>query len=130
MEQEKQREMIYRLSMFEQQIHALQEQLGAVENGINDLGSLNLGLDELRGSIGKEILAPLGRGIFVKATVSSEDLRVDIGGKTLVKKSIPETKEIIEEQVKKLAGVKKELGENLEKIDEEMRKAVEEIQGK
>ena len=130
MEQEKKQELIFKLGMFEQQIHQLQEQIEAVEKGINDLGTLGFGLDELKGSVGKEILSPLGRGIFVKATLVSEDLTVDIGGKNFVKKGIPETREIIEEQIKKLIAVKGELNDNLEKIGEEMRKSLEEFQDK
>jgi len=128
MEQEKKQELIFKLGMFEQQIHQLQEQMEAVEKGINDLGTLGFGLDELKGSTGKEILSPLGRGIFVKTKLVSEDLTVDIGGKNFLKKNIPETKEIIEEQIKKLISVKKELSENLEKISEEMTKTLEEFQ--
>ncbi len=129
MEQEKQQELIFRLGLFEQQIHQLQEQMEAVEKGINDLGTLNFGLDELKGSTGKEILSPLGRGIFVKAKVASENLTVDIGSGNLVKKGIPETKEIIEDQIKKLIQVKKELDSNLERMGEDMNKALEEFQG-
>ena len=128
MEQEKKQELIFKLGMFEQQIHQLQEQIDAVERGINDLGSLGFGLDELKGSIGKEILSPLGRGVFVKATLASEDLTVDIGGKNFVRKGISETKEIIEEQIKKLIAVKGELNDSLEKIGEDMKKALEEFQ--
>ena len=128
MEQEKKQELIFRLGMFEQQIHQLQEQMDAVERGINDLGSLNFGLDELKGNIGKEVLSPLGKGIFVKTKLASEDLTVDIGGRNFVKKSIPETKEIIKEQIKKLISVKKDIDENLEKISDEMRKSLEEFQ--
>ena len=128
MEQEKKQELIFRLGVFEQQIHQLQEQMDAVEKGINDLGALGFGLDELKGSTGKEILSPLGRGIFVKANVVSEDLTVDIGGKNLVKRSITETKEIIEDQIKKLIAVKGELNENLERISEEMTRTLEEFQ--
>lgn len=128
-ETEKKQELFFKLSMFEQQIHQLQEQTDAVEKGINDLGALGFGLDELKGSTGKEILSPLGRGIFVKAKISSEDLTVDIGGKNFVKKDISKTKEIIEEQIKKLILVKKELNENMEKIGEEMTKTLEEFQG-
>ena len=127
MEQEKKQELIFRLGMFEQQIHQMQEQMEAVEKGINDLGSLNFGLDELRGNVGKEILSPLGKGIFVKTKLASEDLTVDIGGRNFVKKSIPETKEIIEEQIKKLIIIKKEINGNLEKISDEMRKSLEEF---
>jgi prefoldin alpha subunit len=129
-ETEEKQELFFKLSMFEQQTHQIQEQIDAVEKGINDLAGLGFGLDEIKGSVGKEILATLGRGVFVSAEVKSEDLTVDIGGKNFVKKSISETKEIIEEQIKKLISVKTELGENLEGIGREMTKTLEEFQGR
>ena len=72
----------------------LQEQLQAVEQTTMDLRTLDLGLDDLKDSKDKEILAQVGRGIFVKAKVISDDLIVDIGGKNFVSKTI-ENKELI-----------------------------------
>jgi len=115
-----QEELMYKLSIYEQQIQQLQQQLEAVEQAIIEMNSLVLGLDELVGSKDKEILAPIGRGIFVKTKLISEDLTVDVGGKNFVKKSIPETKKLIEDQIKKLEDVKKELEDNLEEINNEL----------
>ena len=115
-----QEELMYKLQIYEQQIQQLQQQLEAVEQAIIEMNSLILGLDELTGSKDKEILAPIGRGIFVKTKLVSEDLTVDVGGKNFVKKSIPETKKLIEDQVKKLEEVKKELNDNLEGINNEL----------
>ena len=83
---EAQQELMFKLSMFEQQIQQIQQQLQAVEQGVAELTSLNLGLEEIVGSEGKEIMAPIGRGIFVKAKLLSEELIVDVGGKNFVKK--------------------------------------------
>ena len=121
-----QQELMYKFSIFEQQIRELQQQIEAIERGIVDLNSLNYGLDELVNSEGKEIFAPLGKGIFVKANVVSEELNVDIGGGNFVKKSIPETKQLIEEQIKKLEGIQKELEQNLEEIGKELGKLMNE----
>ena len=112
--QQEQQEIMFKLSMFEQQIQQLQQQLQAVEKGIVELNSLNLGLDELVGKEGKEIFASSGKGIFAKAKLISEDLIVDIGDKNLVKKTIPETQKLVKNQIKKLEEVKKELNKNLE----------------
>jgi len=131
MDKEKnQQELMYKLSAYEQQIQQLQQQLQAIEQAIVEMDSLNLGLDELVGSEGKEILAQIGRGIFAKTKLFSEELIVDIGGKNFVKKSIPDTKKIIEEQIEKLEDVKKELEDNLEKINEELTKTFMSAQGK
>jgi prefoldin alpha subunit len=120
MDEQEQQELYFKFSMFEKQIKELQQQIEAVENGIVDLTTLNFGLDELVGSKDKEIYAPLGKGIFVKAKLISEELNVDIGSGNLVKKNIPETKELIESQIKKLQGIKIELENSLEEIGKEI----------
>ena len=119
---ENQQELIFKLSMYEQQIRNLQQQLEAVEKGILDMNNLNLGLDELIGSKDKEILAPIGRGIFVKTKLLSEELTVDVGDKNFVKKGIPDTKKIITEQIKK------ELNDSLDSLNQEMTSMINGIQ--
>ncbi len=124
---EPQQKLIYELAIFEQQIQNLQQQIQAVETAIIDMNSLTFGLDELVGKSGKEILAPIGRGIFTRAKLVSEDLIVDIGGKNFVKKDIPETKELITKQITKLENVKKELEEDLELIGEKLKRFYEDV---
>jgi prefoldin subunit 5 len=83
-------------------------------------------LDELIGKKDNDILAPIGRGIYASAKLTSEELLVDIGDKNFVKKSIPETKNILQGQLKKLDKVKEELfAQN--KLDVFARKSIEEI---
>ncbi len=125
---EAQQELMFKLSMFEQQIRALQQQLQAVEEGTIDLNTLNFGLDEISGSNGKEILAPMGRGIFVKAKLLSEDLLVDVGGKNLVKKNVEETKKLISEQMEKLDIIKEDLNNKLSEMENELTKTIQESQ--
>ena len=113
-------ELLFKISMFEQHIENLRQQLSAIEESLVYLESLNLGLNDIKDSKGKEILASIGKGIFVKAQLLSEELILDVGGKNFVKKDIPETKKIIGEQIKKLQEIKKELEEKLEEINKEM----------
>jgi len=120
MESQEEQELMMKLQMFEQQIRQLQEQMQAVENGIAELSSLHLGLEDMKGAGGKEILAPVGRGMFIKTKLLSEELFVDIGEKNFVKKTIPGSQKIIASQVKKLEELKKELANNLEKINAEL----------
>ena len=123
---EKQQELMFKFQMFEQQIRQVQEQLQAVEQGIIDMSSLALGIEELKGKKDKEILAPIGRGIFAKAKLISEELTVDVGGKNFVKKSISETSKIIREQVAKLEDARESLNQTMEKINEELTNVMEE----
>lgn len=127
-EQMSQQELVMQFQMFEQQIRMIQEQQQAVEQAIVDLSSLNFELDELVGKKDEEILSPIGRGIYASAKLTSEELLVDIGNKNFVKKTIPETKVIIKNQIKKLEKAKEELNKELEKINTELTKVFMEHQ--
>jgi len=126
--EENNQEFLFKLSMFEQQIGQMQQQINAVEEGIVELDSLNIGLSEINNSEGKEILAPVGRGIFIKSKITSENLIVDVGGRNFVKKSVSETQEIIKKQIEKLEEIKKELAKGLEDIGKEAEKIIGEAQ--
>jgi len=121
-------EIMYKLQMFEQQIKQLQQQQQAVEEASIELNSLSIGLGDLVGKADSEIMAPIGRGIFAKAKLTSEDLLVDIGGRNLVKKTIPEAKEIIKGQLEKLDAAKKELDSEIEKVNISLTKTIIEAQ--
>ena len=124
-DQQEQQELLFKLSMFEQHIQQLQQQLESVEKGLVELSSLSSGLDDLIGEEGKEILAPVGRGIFAKTKLFSEDLIIDVGRGIFVKKNIPETRKIINEQIVRLEDVKKELNKNLGEVNKEVAKVIE-----
>ena len=130
MQPEISQELMFKLQMYEQQINQLQQQLEAVRQGIVEMEALDKGLSELVGKKGKEIFAPVGRGIFARAKLESEDLNVDVGGGNMVKKTIPETKKIIADQLGKLEEVQKQLEDALEKMSGEIQKVIAEEQGK
>ncbi len=121
-------ELAFKFQMLEQQIMAIQQQLQAVEQTLIDMTSLNFGLDEIK--IDKEILAQVGAGIFAKAKLISEELVVGIGDKNYIKKSIPETKKLIQEQIMKLERAKEELNYELDKINEEITRVMGEYRGR
>jgi len=127
---QEQQELMFKFSMFEQQIRQLQEQLQAIEQAIIEATSLSLGLDNLKEGKEKSILAGIGKGIFAEAKLSSENLIVDVGGKNFVKKSISDTQKIINDQVEKLELIKKELESNLEVINQELTKTFMDAQRK
>ncbi|OYT36399.1 prefoldin subunit alpha [Candidatus Pacearchaeota archaeon ex4484_71] len=113
-------ELQRKFQVFESQIMGLQQQLQAVDQAMVELKQLHLSLDDLKGNEGKEVLAPIGRGVYAKTKLSSEDLVIDIGNKTYVDKSIPGTKEIISEQIKKLENSKVDLNRELENLNQEI----------
>ena len=123
-------EINQRFRIFEREIAQIQEQLQAIEQATLDLSQINFGLDEIPKNKDSEILAPIGRGIFVKAKIISDELTVDVGEGTFVKKPIPETKKIILEQIEKLNNMKNDLENELEKINQEITNIMQEVQKK
>lgn len=121
---------MFKLAMYEQQIKQLNEQLEAVEKAIADSSSLSLNLENLKNGKEKEIVASIGKGIFARAKLISEELLVDIGGKNIVKKSIPEAQKLIGSQVNKLSEIKFEIEKNLEAMNSELMKMFLEAQEK
>lgn len=128
MDEKSQQELFYKLSFFEQHFNQLQQQMQAVEQAVIELQELELGLNELKNKKDGEIFAPIGKGIFMKAKLSEEELLVDIGGKNFVKKSVDETQKIISEQTLKLENIKNELAEELDKVRDEMQGLIDGIQ--
>jgi len=129
-EEQQKQEMTQKFMQFEQQIRLIQEQTQAVEQALYDLQSIDSGLNELVGKKDNGILAQVGRGIYAKAKLISEDLVVDVGGKNFVRKSIPDTQKILQEQTEKLSDIKKDLNKEMEKINEDLTKVFMESQRK
>jgi prefoldin alpha subunit len=129
-EENSQNEIMMKLGFFEQQIRPIQQQLEAIEKGIIEMNSLRIGLDEFKGAKDKEILSQIGKNIFVRTKLISDELIVDIGSGNFIKKSIDDTKKLIGEQIKKLDNLKNELNSALEKISEEMTNTIMEAQNK
>ncbi len=129
-EKNSQNELMIKFSIFEQQIRQIQQQLEVIERNIVEMGSLALGLDEFRGGEGKEILSQIGKNIFVRTKLLSEELVVDIGSGNFVRKDIESTKKLIGEQTRKLERIRDDLNSALENINQEMTRLVIEAQDK
>jgi len=124
------KELFFKINMLDQYMKNVQQQIEAVENEIVELTSLKKGLEELKNSSGKEIFSSIGKNIFIKTRIISEELLVRIGGESLVKKSIPETAKIIEFQIVKLEDIKEELINEIEKLNKEAEKLLSSIENK
>jgi len=118
------KELMLKLQMFEKQIQNIIQQIDAVEKTILEMEFLKENLNELKNKKNQEIFASIGKGIFIKSKIISEELLMDVGGKNFVKKTIPETQKIIEKQIKNLNLVKKELEKEMKKIDEDLTKSM------
>jgi prefoldin alpha subunit len=110
-------ELIMKLSMLQQQAEKLEEQINLVNQQISELEELKLGLEEIREG---EILANIGKGIFIKAEVKSRELYVNVGDKKIVKKDVRGTKELVDKQIVKMQELKSNLLDEIQKVNKEL----------
>jgi prefoldin alpha subunit len=121
-------ELNKKFRIFEQKIMQIQQQLASIEKAIADMSLIESGLEKLIGKKNEEILAPVGNGIFLQTKLLSEELFVEIAEKKLIKKSIPETRELIRSQILKLKKSQEILETELDKINEDLTKTMQEYQ--
>jgi prefoldin alpha subunit len=125
---EKQQEIIYKFSFLEQQIQQIQEQMQMIEKGVWDLNELIKGIENLKGKKDEEFLAHVGKGIFMKAKILSEDFIVDVGKRKFVKKNSEQAKEMIQKQIQRLNEMNQTLKNSFQETNNEMMRLIEEVQ--
>jgi prefoldin alpha subunit len=108
--------------MLDKYMQNMQQQIEAVENEINELYLLKKGIEDLENSSGKEAFSSIGKNIFIKTKIISEELLVGIGEKNFVNKSIPETAKIIGNQIEKLKIIKEEILKEINVLNKEAEK--------
>jgi len=114
-EEEIQRQL-YQIELYKQQINRLQEELGKIELLKLEILKSIESMEGLKQS--KEVLVPLGGGVFVRAVVEDRDkVIVNVGADVFVEKSIDET-------IEDLKGSSEELNRAESKIKEQIAKTL------
>jgi len=114
-------EQIMQIQMMEQEANQLNEQLQLIEQNVGELAELKESLKEIDAmEDGKEILANLGKRIYLPVEVKDKELIVEVGKGNLVKKNIPETLKVVESQINKLEDGKVQISNRMEELQAEM----------
>jgi len=108
-----QQEYLLRLSILQQEAERIGQENENIIRQILELQELKNNLEVFKNSKNEDSLVSFGKGIFTEAHIKDKDLFVNIGSNVIVKKSIPETVELIDEQASKLEQVKEELAQHL-----------------
>jgi len=117
--------ILMQLAGLEQEVKQLEEKLMLIDQQITEMQRLDIDLEEIEKNKEKDILAGLGKGIFIKAKTGDKNLLVDVGSGIIVKKNIKETKQIIKEQIKKMQEFKLMLINGIEDTKQNMRNIIE-----
>ncbi|MBI2124244.1 prefoldin subunit alpha [Candidatus Pacearchaeota archaeon] len=106
----------------------LQEQFAALEQQRAEMIALGESIKRIKGAKGREILAHIGKGIFLRAEAACNDeLVVDVGSRVFIKKDIEGTGKIIEGQIGELENAKSSLLAELLKEKSEAEGIISEI---
>ena len=108
------------MQMLQQEAEDLNQQLQLIEQNLSEIQELKSSLNEIGKKENKEILANIGKKIYLPVEIKDENLFVEIGKGNFVKKTVPETIQVIEEQTKKLVAGKQEVAERLEQLQKEV----------
>jgi len=119
---------ILKLAMLEQEMNRLEQQMQLIEQQVLEMQNLKNSLEELEKSKEKELLANLGKNIFIKTEIKDKNLLVDIGNKTFVKKNIKETLKVIEDQLAKLMDAKGKIMEKMQEFQQQTEKVIGEAE--
>jgi len=114
-----QQQMI-QMQMLQQEAEDLNQQLQLIEQNLSEIESLKLSLEEIDKNENKEILANIGKKIFLPVEIKDKNLFVEIGKSNFVKKTIPETIQVTEEQTKKLVAGKQDVVKRIEQLQKEV----------
>ena len=112
-----------------QKINQIQKQINSISEGILELNSLKLNLDYIKTvEKDKEVWIPIGSSIFVKGSLkNTPDVMMGVGSDIMVEKTIEQSKDSVNEQIKELEKVSLDLEKNfsvniekLEKLEKEL----------
>ncbi len=121
-------ELLMRAQALQNESQEVENNIKIINEHVEELTKFKENLDFLSKSGEKDILASLGRGVYVKSKIADDKkLFVEIGAGIIVKKTPQETKKVIEEQLRKFGEAKLQLKTQLELYANEFRKMVKQL---
>lgn len=118
-------EILQKAFVLKQQSEQVEQQLNFVNEQIAEMEQFVEKLRVLAESDEEEILAPLGRGVYVKSKREKDErLFVEAGAGTVVRKTPKEAREIVQEQMRKFQEARIHLTGQLQGYAQEFSKMV------
>lgn len=121
-------ELLYRATLLKQESEETEKALNFVNEQINELENFKESLKFLEKNKEEEILASLGKGVYVKAKKENERLFVNVGADVIIRKTPQETVIVIEEQIKRFSEAKMQLLIQLQEYASNFREMLKEVE--
>lgn len=120
---QEEQEKLLKLSLLEQEANQINQQLQFIEQQIIELQILKLHLEDIEKTNGEgEILASIGRNMFIQTSLSSKKIFVDVGAKTILKKTPQESKKIVDRDIDRMIELRNNIINELENLSKEASK--------
>jgi len=115
---EKLQEQYLKLQFLHEQIKEIEKQTQLFNNQVVELSLTMQNLNDFKNiKQGTEILVPVNQGIYAKAELkNNKDLLVNVGSNVSVKKSIEDTKKLINNQIEEIKKLQEQMVLNLQKL--------------
>jgi len=120
-------ELMMRASLIERHLHELNDKIDYVAQQILELEEFKNNLKFLKDAKGKDVLATLGKGIYLKSSCQDNNFFVNVGAGIVLKKTPEETAEIMDSQIKNLHEAKTSLLASLEVYQGLMGQAISDL---
>ena len=128
-ELEESQELLQKAVELKQQSEEVERQLDFVNEQIKELEQFSKNLALLETEKEKEILASLGKGVYIKAKRDEDEkFFVEVGSGVMVRKTSKEAREIIKEQIGKFQEARVQLTAQLQSHAEEFRKMLKKVE--
>ena len=129
--EKKAQEMYMEFQMIDGQIKQLQNQIEMITRQLIELTVANNSLDDFgKTKEGKEIFVPISAGIFAKAVLMERsELLVNVGANVAVKKDVPSTKALLQNQIEEIKRIQKQMMDELENMTGMAAKMEMQLQG-
>ena len=108
---------------------SLEEKSQIIEQQMIELERFKEVLNDLEKTHDEEILAQIGKGVYAKSKLIDDKFFIEVGAGVFVRKDLEETKEVVEEQMKRLGEMRIEIGIESEDINEKLRDLIEAYEG-
>ena len=115
-------------SQIEQQSQQAQQHLQMIEEQIKELDDFKSHLDSIKNKKDTEMLAGLGKGVFVKTDLKSDQLYVNVGSGVVVQKTPDQAKTTIDSQIKQLQEARLHLTAQIETLNQTLMSLFQEVQ--
>lgn len=115
-------EKVIELNLLNSRMQELEQQMQVIEKQISELHTTYTALKELEETQTEtEMFASIGQNVFVKSKLAdNQEICMDVGAKTFVKKTVQEAKDIITKKTDEFIDIREKATKQIQFIAEQM----------